>query len=570
VSTSVNIASGIVGGAFVVIPRSFYAAGFAKGLVMLVGAGLTTAYTGHLLGKCFQHIRGISASAADGDGEGGSADRFTSLPYLCIVRHAFGAAAEAAVGVVMVVQICLFLAFGLLVAGQTAVMLAPGLSLEYAVLTAAAVAFPMCLLRGPAEYWWTQVVALASSSASAAVVIATCVAVLAAGAGGGGGGGAGGGTAPPNITNTTTTTFGGGGPAIAAVGPRLWEGDGSARACMEALGNLMFCYSGHLVFPTLQLDMAQPARFRESLAGAYALILLVFGAVGLAGLAAFGEGVGANVIDSLPEAWPGASRAGGAGGAAGAGGGGGAGTHGLPPRQLAAALLALHVVFVLVQFFGPAAQAVDYAVEVLRRRHRSSRGGRGARGGRGRRGDRPLLHWPPQADHTGASGGGGGAGGGAAPAAGASAGACKAAAAADGAAGSGGSGAERCNFELEMAPSSEGAAASGRPSQGPRLTCARVCTRLGLMAVPVAVALGVSERLFCLGGLIGASTATLMAFVVPCALHLRLFGQRGTGELSPARRALDVAIICAGVLAGLVATYFASACLAEAGGGGGK
>jgi hypothetical protein len=78
----------------------------------------------------------------------------------------------------------------------------------------------------------------------------------------------------------------------------------------------------------------------------------------------------------------------------------------------------------------------------------------------------------------------------------------------------------------------------------------RILARFLQLAFPLSIAVALRSKLFCMGSLIGATTSTLMAFIVPCACHLRICRPARGGP----RWVADVAGMVMGVVFGMIAT----------------
>jgi vesicular inhibitory amino acid transporter len=242
-----------------ILPHATFAGGIEFSLFMIIFFGLFTAYTGTLLSECFQ----ICSQRSN------KSHRFRMVPYLAISSEAFGRYGELFISGVIGIQSLLFLAFGLIVAGTNLSLLFPdSLSAIWGILLCGAFVFPMTLYTGPKEFWWTQVLALILSVSAGLLIMVQCV--------------------------------------------HVWHRSGAYSAVMHndhpsygsisgAIGAFLFAWSGHMIFPTLQMDMHEPRHFNKAVGMSYTFNIIFFSSLALVGVMAYGEEAPENVIEVLPQ-----------------------------------------------------------------------------------------------------------------------------------------------------------------------------------------------------------------------------------------------------------------------------
>jgi amino acid permease len=283
--TAVQISSSIIGGPMLLLPHATYAGGIELSLFMIVFFGIFTAYTGTLLSECF-HICLLRSQESN-------AHRFRMIPYLAISSEAFGRYGELLVAFVIGAQSLLFLAFGLIVAGSNlSLLFDDALSQISGILLCGAFVFPMTLYAGPKEFWWTQVLALLLSFSAGLLIMVQSVRTIGAD----------------------------GHDRVDVHNP-----DVSYASVSGSIGAFLLAWSGHIIFPTLQMDMHEPKHFNRAVGISYAFNISFFVLIALLGVMAYGEGVPQNMLQALPQG-------------------------GL--RNAALWLMTSHIIFVMVSLFG--------------------------------------------------------------------------------------------------------------------------------------------------------------------------------------------------------------------------
>jgi len=71
-----------------------------------------------------------------------------------------------------------------------------------------------------------------------------------------------------------------------------------------AYGTILFAYGGHALFPTLQVDMAEPGKFNITMIVAFGLILLLYVPISAIGVQTFGSNLAPNILFNLGNGTP--------------------------------------------------------------------------------------------------------------------------------------------------------------------------------------------------------------------------------------------------------------------------
>ena len=319
----VSIAAGVVGGPLLGLPYCFHLVGVTAATGMLLFAAVLTGYSGQLLSRTFKELYPTLHAS----------DEFAASPYLGMASAAGGRWLARFAGVVIFVQSLLFLSFGFIVVGSNLQSLCPAIPETWWILIFSTVlVIPLMVRPNPRDWWWTQLVALGTSTLSCIAIVALSIGSM----------------HDPNVgyssdANRSATGF-------------------TYQHFSEAVGAILLAFSGHYVFPTLQIDMKEPDRLPSAIKVSYGIILFLFLFVGIFGQLGYEASVqhyfrgtasvnftgtppnllpklGGNVLLSLP--------------------------NGIF-RDVAIVFMTAHILFVMVQFSSPVSIFLDHAFAHVR------------------------------------------------------------------------------------------------------------------------------------------------------------------------------------------------------------
>jgi vesicular inhibitory amino acid transporter len=351
--TVLLIVGEMAGSGLIALPNALLSAGPALGIALLLLCAALSAYTGILLGRCWTMVttqspqaRAADAlalkslqteSAADdetrrgssgGGGGGGTTAAAESSPilthgddsdggdaqgggvsvearksaYLYIGRAALGPAGGVVVAIVLLLTLVGVCVLFLIQSSVTLHGVSAALPVRGYIVLLAALLVPLSWLESPKDFWQAAGVAVAATaSVSIGVVVLS--------------------------RERAPTPF----PGLSPVG---------AGSVFSALSVMFLAFGGAMVFPTIQVDMAEPARFSRALAVSYAALLAMYVPVSLVGVLSFGSALRDNEGTILNSLLP----------------------H--PGAKALSVILVLHLLTALVVLQNPVGQLLDLCLRV--------------------------------------------------------------------------------------------------------------------------------------------------------------------------------------------------------------
>lgn len=289
--TVILIVAEMAGGGILSFPKAVSGAGLWLGLVLVLIAGLVSAYTGEILARCYAMTKqrraafavpvwttnSICLVAADLENQTKNAGKTKSevehdtagsylerSPYACIAGEACGNAGVFAVTGSQIITLIGVSVVFLLISGINLNMLFPQHSALFYSMVCTLLIAPLTLLR-PGHVWGTAIIAVIASVALAIVIIILCATDT---------------TAAGSYTPLPTPTF-------ATFG--------------QSFGAILFGFGGHALFPALQSTMKKPEQFRYAIGNAYFIVLTMYISVSAVAVTTFGGSTESNILQSFTE-----------------------------------------------------------------------------------------------------------------------------------------------------------------------------------------------------------------------------------------------------------------------------
>ncbi|CAA22315.1 Amino acid transporter transmembrane domain-containing protein [Caenorhabditis elegans] len=259
---AVFIVGDMMGAGMISLPLALGRSGLIAGCVLILLASIFSGYTGIQLGENWEmmQIRWPKYRT------------HCRRPYPEMAYRALGNWARQVVAVCLVVSQFLIACVLLLISAENFTNLLNTffhLHLDFCVfiVAIALVLWPFSLLQSPMDFWQLAVISAVSSTIAAGLIV-----------------------------------FGASWDMTSCV-PYRQMPSLEAKQFTLAYGTIVFAFGGHGAFPTIQHDMAMPHQFNKSVISSYILITLVYLAVSITGLIAYGDSMIDTVIPSIQLTW---------------------------------------------------------------------------------------------------------------------------------------------------------------------------------------------------------------------------------------------------------------------------
>ncbi|EGT31378.1 hypothetical protein CAEBREN_28936 [Caenorhabditis brenneri] len=262
VMAAIFIVGDMMGAGMISLPLSLGRAGLIAGVVLILLASLFSGYTGIQLGENWEMMQTRWPKYRT----------HCRRPYPEMAYRALGNWARQAVAVCLVVSQFLIACVLLLISAENFTQLLNtffNLHLDFCIfiVAIALVLWPFSLLQSPMDFWQLAVISALSSTVAAGLIVFGASWDM------------------PNCAPYRKM-------------PSL-----EAKQFTLAYGTIVFAFGGHGAFPTIQHDMANPGQFNKSVISSYILITIVYLAVSITGLMAYGNSMVDTVIPSIQLTW---------------------------------------------------------------------------------------------------------------------------------------------------------------------------------------------------------------------------------------------------------------------------
>ncbi|KAF1771627.1 hypothetical protein GCK72_003454 [Caenorhabditis remanei] len=259
---AVFIVGDMMGAGMISLPLSLGRAGLIAGCVLILLASLFSGYTGCQLGENWEMMQNRWPKYRT----------HCRRPYPEMAYRALGNWARQAVAVCLVVSQFLIACVLLLISAENFTNLLNtffNLHLDFCIfiVAIALILWPFSMLQSPMDFWQLAVISAASSTVAAGLIV-----------------------------------FGASWDMSACVPYRQMPSLETKQFTL-AYGTIVFAFGGHGAFPTIQHDMANPGQFNKSVISSYILITIVYLAVSITGLMAYGDSMVDTVIPSIQLTW---------------------------------------------------------------------------------------------------------------------------------------------------------------------------------------------------------------------------------------------------------------------------
>ncbi|CAI2294316.1 unnamed protein product [Caenorhabditis sp. 36 PRJEB53466] len=259
---AIFIVGDMMGAGMISLPLSLGKAGLIAGCILILLASVFSGYTGIQLGQNWEMMQNRWPKYRT----------HCRRPYPEMAYRALGNWARQAVAVCLVVSQFLIACVLLLLSAENFTNLLNtffGLHLDFCIFIVAItlVLWPFCLLQSPMDFWQLAIISAVSSTIAAGLIVF--------------------GSAWDMSTCAPHREM-----------PKL-----NFKQFSLSYGTIVFAFGGHGAFPTIQHDMAMPQQFNKSVISSYILITIVYLAVSVSGLMAYGDSMEDTVIPSIQLTW---------------------------------------------------------------------------------------------------------------------------------------------------------------------------------------------------------------------------------------------------------------------------
>ncbi|PVD28157.1 hypothetical protein C0Q70_10742 [Pomacea canaliculata] len=226
-------------------------------MVIIVMCCVISAYTGHILGRCWSIVQ----------------ERYpryrgpVRYPYPVIGQVTFGTPGRLLISIAINFTLFGVSVVFLLLASQNVTAIVKHLfklewSFCYWLLIVAAVLLPLSWLGTPKDFWPIAVGAMAATSIACVIL----------------------------VTNMALD---------AKKVPTVIHGEVDLVSFAAAFGTICFAFGGHPTFPTFQADMREPAKFGKACLIAYLVVLLMYFPVASVGYFVYGTNIKDNILETV-------------------------------------------------------------------------------------------------------------------------------------------------------------------------------------------------------------------------------------------------------------------------------
>ncbi|KAL4237137.1 hypothetical protein ACF0H5_005517 [Mactra antiquata] len=257
-TTCIFIVGVIAGSGFLTLPKAIDDAGWV-GFVLIFFCCMVSAYTGHILGKCWVIVR---------ERYGELTSNIARFPYPAIGEEAYGRKGR------YTVSFCInFSMFGstvvfILIASENIMKLLPsgtGMNCCYLALIIGGVITPFTWLGTPKDFWGIAAIATVATATASTILL---VSVSYHGS-------------QMDLGEVTHTQV-------------------DAITFFTAYGTICFAFNGHPAFPTFQSDMADEKKFGHAILFGYIIVLLMYTPSSAVAYFVYGSKVEPNILQTLP------------------------------------------------------------------------------------------------------------------------------------------------------------------------------------------------------------------------------------------------------------------------------
>ncbi|KAH3782629.1 uncharacterized protein LOC127841078 [Dreissena polymorpha] len=257
-TTCVFIVGVIAGTGFLTLPKAIDNAGWIGFLLVLVCCFLS-AYTGHVLGKCWTLAQERNPDLTQGS---------IRYPYPAIGELAYGTFGRYLVSLSLN-----FTQFGgtvvlVLLAAENIVKLLPDgskFNCCLVALTVGCVMTPFTWLGTPKEFWGIAVIATLATATTSIILFVSVIIH----------------SADIDVSDVT-------------------HSDVTVTTFFTAYGTICFAYNGHSCFPTFQSDMKEPKKFGKALFIGYLVVFAMYTPSSSVAYFIYGSRVEPNILNTLP------------------------------------------------------------------------------------------------------------------------------------------------------------------------------------------------------------------------------------------------------------------------------